>query len=125
MKALVSIEKVVKGYTRGKQRVEVLHALDLTVGVGDDPLARDQLGRLAADVRDAHVVLEQVLRVAWGAALGHVRALDLDAYSARRSIAGAHAPAGWGAPLTRTNLFGFFRIFGVSHKFLIMAWPRI
>ena len=35
MKALVSIEKVVKGYTRGKQRVEVLHSIDLTVEGGD------------------------------------------------------------------------------------------
>jgi putative ABC transport system ATP-binding protein len=33
--ALISIEKVVKGYTRGKQRVEVLHALDLEVEAGE------------------------------------------------------------------------------------------
>ena len=31
MAALVSIKQVVKGYVRGKQRVEVLHALDLEV----------------------------------------------------------------------------------------------
>ena len=31
MAALVSIRQVVKGYVRGKQRVEVLHALDLDV----------------------------------------------------------------------------------------------
>ena len=35
MTALVSIKQVIKGYTRGKQRVEVLHALDLTVEQGD------------------------------------------------------------------------------------------
>jgi len=33
--ALISIQKVVKGYTRGKQRVEVLHALDLEVAAGE------------------------------------------------------------------------------------------
>jgi len=33
--ALISIEKVVKGYMRGKQRVEVLHALDLEVAAGE------------------------------------------------------------------------------------------
>jgi putative ABC transport system ATP-binding protein len=35
MTALVSIRKVVKGYVRGKQRVEVLHALDLEVETGE------------------------------------------------------------------------------------------
>ena len=35
MSALVSIRKVVKGYVRGKQRVEVLHALDLDVAAGE------------------------------------------------------------------------------------------
>jgi len=35
MSALVSIRKVVKGYVRGKQRVEVLHALDLEVAAGE------------------------------------------------------------------------------------------
>jgi len=35
MAALVSIRQVVKGYTRGKQRVEVLHALDLDVASGE------------------------------------------------------------------------------------------
>jgi putative ABC transport system ATP-binding protein len=35
MTALVSIRQVVKGYTRGKQRVEVLHALDLDVERGE------------------------------------------------------------------------------------------
>ena len=35
MAALVSIKQVVKGYVRGKQRVEVLHALDLEVQSGD------------------------------------------------------------------------------------------
>ena len=35
MTALVSIKQVVKGYTRGKQRVEVLHSIDLTVDKGD------------------------------------------------------------------------------------------
>ena len=52
MTALVSIKQVVKGYTRGKQRVEVLHAIDLTVergeflalmgpvGLGQDDVAR-------------------------------------------------------------------------------------
>src|SRR6187549_82120 len=35
MTALVSIKQVVKGYTRGKQRVEVLHAIDLTVERGE------------------------------------------------------------------------------------------
>jgi putative ABC transport system ATP-binding protein len=35
MTALVSIKQVVKGYTRGKQRVEVLHSIDLDVDKGD------------------------------------------------------------------------------------------
>jgi len=35
MAALVSIRQVVKGYVRGKQRVEVLHALDLEVQSGE------------------------------------------------------------------------------------------
>ena len=35
MSALISIKKVVKGYARGKQRVEVLHALDLEVEAGE------------------------------------------------------------------------------------------
>jgi putative ABC transport system ATP-binding protein len=35
MSALISIEKVVKGYVRGKQRIEVLHALDLEVAAGE------------------------------------------------------------------------------------------
>jgi putative ABC transport system ATP-binding protein len=35
MTALVSIRQVVKGYVRGKQRVEVLHALDLDVAAGE------------------------------------------------------------------------------------------
>jgi putative ABC transport system ATP-binding protein len=34
MTALVSIKQVIKGYTRGRQRVEVLHSLDLTVDKG-------------------------------------------------------------------------------------------
>ena len=35
MSAIISISKVVKGYARGKQRVEVLHALDLEVEAGE------------------------------------------------------------------------------------------
>ena len=35
MAALISIKQVVKGYARGKQRVEVLHALDLEVAAGE------------------------------------------------------------------------------------------
>ena len=35
MTALVAIKQVVKGYTRGKQRVEVLHSIDLTVAQGE------------------------------------------------------------------------------------------
>jgi putative ABC transport system ATP-binding protein len=35
MTALVSIKQVVKGYTRGRQRVEVLHSIDLTVQQGE------------------------------------------------------------------------------------------
>jgi putative ABC transport system ATP-binding protein len=35
MTALVSIKQVVKGYTRGRQRVEVLHSIDLAVESGD------------------------------------------------------------------------------------------
>jgi putative ABC transport system ATP-binding protein len=35
MTALVTIRQVVKGYVRGKQRVEVLHALDLDVAKGE------------------------------------------------------------------------------------------
>jgi putative ABC transport system ATP-binding protein len=33
--AIVSIKNVVKGYVRGKQRVEVLHGLDLEVEQGE------------------------------------------------------------------------------------------
>jgi putative ABC transport system ATP-binding protein len=33
--ALISIKRVIKGYARGKQRVEVLHALDLEVEAGE------------------------------------------------------------------------------------------
>ena len=35
MSALISIKRVIKGYARGKQRVEVLHALDLEVAAGE------------------------------------------------------------------------------------------
>jgi len=35
MTAVVSIRQVVKGYVRGRQRVEVLHALDLEVAAGE------------------------------------------------------------------------------------------
>ena len=35
MAALVSIKQVIKGYTRGKQRVEVLHGIDLEVETGE------------------------------------------------------------------------------------------
>src|SRR6476660_7768488 len=35
MSALVSIRNVIKGYVRGKQRVEVLHALNLDVDAGE------------------------------------------------------------------------------------------
>src|SRR5690349_7474808 len=35
MTSLVSIKQVVKGYTRGKQRVEVLHSIDLSVERGE------------------------------------------------------------------------------------------
>ena len=35
MTDLVSIRQVVKGYTRGKQRVEVLHGIDLDVEAGE------------------------------------------------------------------------------------------
>ena len=35
MSALVSIRNVVKGYVRGKQRVEVLHGINLEVEAGE------------------------------------------------------------------------------------------
>src|SRR4051794_22348103 len=35
MSVLVSIRNVIKGYVRGKQRVEVLHALNLDVDAGE------------------------------------------------------------------------------------------
>lgn len=35
MAAIVSIRNVLKGYSRGKQRVEVLHGLDLDVEEGE------------------------------------------------------------------------------------------
>jgi putative ABC transport system ATP-binding protein len=35
LSALISIKRVIKGYARGKQRVEVLHALDLEVEAGE------------------------------------------------------------------------------------------
>ena len=35
MSALVSIRNVVKGYVRGKQRVEVLHGINLEVQAGE------------------------------------------------------------------------------------------
>ena len=65
MTALVSIKQVVKGYTRGKQRVEVLHSIDLTVeqrrvpradgavGLGQDDVAEpDRRARSARSRRD-------------------------------------------------------------------------
>jgi hypothetical protein len=55
-----------------------LVTLDLSVGVGDDPLPRHQLGPLGADIRDADVILEEVLVLGGGAALGYVFALDLE-----------------------------------------------
>ena len=44
MTALVSIKQVIKGYTRGKQRVEVLHSIDLTVEQGRLPGADGAVG---------------------------------------------------------------------------------
>jgi putative ABC transport system ATP-binding protein len=35
LSAFISIKRVIKGYARGKQRVEVLHALDLEVETGE------------------------------------------------------------------------------------------
>src|SRR3970040_854094 len=35
MSSLISIKQLVKGYGRGKQRVEVLHSLDLEVAAGE------------------------------------------------------------------------------------------
>jgi putative ABC transport system ATP-binding protein len=35
LSALISIKRVIKGYARGKQRVEVLHALDLEIEPGE------------------------------------------------------------------------------------------
>jgi hypothetical protein len=59
--------------------------------LGDDPLAGDELRRFRADVRDANVVLKQVLLLAGGAPLGEEFAADFDTDPARGAIARADA----------------------------------
>ncbi len=54
MTALVSIKQVVKGYTRGKQRVEVLHAIDLKVEQGELPRAHGAVGLGKNDAAESH-----------------------------------------------------------------------
>ena len=77
----------------------------------------DELDRLLADVRDPDAVGEEVLRVARGAALGHVGAPHLHAHAAGRGVAhlrsarrgedprseAARATAGRGATETSTR----------------------
>ena len=57
---------------------ERARVLDMTVGVVDDPAARDQLSADGAFVRNLDVVREQVLVVARGALLGQIPALHLN-----------------------------------------------
>src|SRR5262245_28718966 len=40
-------------------------ALHLAVGIGDDPLARDELRDIGAAIRDADVILEQIRSFPW------------------------------------------------------------
>src|ERR1051325_3835143 len=61
--------------------------LDVAVAVGDDPLAADELHALAAGVRDADVVGEEVVVLARLAALADVFALHFDADPARDGLA--------------------------------------
>ena len=54
MTALVSIKQVVKGYTRGKQRVEVLHAIDLDGRARRVPRAHGAVGLGQDDAAEPH-----------------------------------------------------------------------
>jgi hypothetical protein len=62
-------------------------ALDFTVGVGDDPLARDELRDFGPQVGDAHVILKQVRSILWGAAVGQELALHLNPDAAGGDVA--------------------------------------
>src|SRR5205814_8764093 len=75
---------VIEGLARPQQRLlanhaRTLHPLGIAVGVGDDPLAADQLRRLRADVRDPHAIGEEVIVLARLASLLDVHALHFDA----------------------------------------------
>jgi len=56
------------------------HLFDVAGRVGDDPVARHELHRLAAFVRDAHGVVEEPLVVERVRVLGRVSRLDFDAH---------------------------------------------
>ena len=68
--------------------------IDLAIGIGDDPFARDQLCDLGAHVGDADVILEQVRSITRGAAVGNELAEDLDADPSCRGIAHPDAACG-------------------------------
>lgn len=72
------------------------HLFDVTVGVGDDPVAREQLREGLAHVRDAHRVGEDVVVVARRGLLRDVLGRDLDPNSLRGG--GGHAPVGSEVP---------------------------
>src|SRR5579863_4273005 len=64
-----------------------LHPLHLAIAIGDDPLAADQLHRLAVEVGDADAVGEEVVVLLRRAALGVVEARHLDADAASHRVA--------------------------------------
>src|SRR5438034_2100212 len=75
---------VLERLARREQRLFAHHArpfhpLHIAVGVGDDPLAADELAGLAADVRDPHAVGEEIVVLARLAPLFDVHALYFDA----------------------------------------------
>ena len=69
MAAVVSLKNVVKRYTRGKQQVEVLHALDLEVESGDFPISTDSIGEPPNNRSTSRTDLEAV------PALGHTEGI--------------------------------------------------
>src|SRR5207244_12256568 len=89
------------------------HALDLALGVGDDPLARNQLRGFGADVRDPDVIFKEVLGLLRRAPLRHIHALNRDPDAARRSIAGADAAGGWRGHAARREAIEFVDVFGL------------
>src|SRR5688572_20254228 len=119
-----TVAGVFEGPARRQHRLfadhaRALDALDLTVRVGDDPFPRDELCRLAAAVRDADVVLEQVRSLPDRAALGQEFAADLDADPARGRSRGPGPADGAGSVECLVEIV----LLGLTHTtIVIMAW---